>query len=136
MKSYALIFLSLLLLALEVGATNPLGAASKLSLARKGRLVANSATADSGKDGFQAFISVDDSLTVSSLRRLGIKVNAVFDGFVIADIPAAKLPELGVLPGVRHVSLARQLQLCNDTARVLSNVNPIRSMLPMGVSFR
>ena len=79
MKSYALIFLSLLLLALEVGATNPLGAASKLSLARKGRLAANCATANSGKDGFQAFISVDDSLTVSSLRRLGIKVNAVFD---------------------------------------------------------
>ncbi len=127
MKSYALIFLSLLLLALEVGATNPLGAASKLSLARKGRFAANSATVDSGKDGFQAFISVDDSLTVSLLRRLGIKVNAVFDGFVIADIPAAKLPELGALPGVRHVSLARQLQLCNDTARVLSNVNPLHA---------
>ena len=112
---------------MELGATNRLSAASKLSLARQGRLVADCATADRGKDSFQAFISVDDSLTVNSLRRSGIKVNAVFNGFVIADIPAAKLPELNGLTGVRHISLARQLQLCNDTARLLANINPLHA---------
>ena len=46
--------------AMEMGATHPLSAASKLALARRERIANRRAPADTGKDFFQSFISFDD----------------------------------------------------------------------------
>ena len=115
----------MLLLAMEMGANNPLSAASKLSLSRHERLSGRCAPSD-GKDRiFRAFISVDDSQAISRLRHLGVKVNAVLDGFIVAEVPSHSLHELTEQCGVRHISLAQPLQLCNDSARFMSNVNSL-----------
>lgn len=127
MKRFTLIFLSLVLFAAEIEATNTLTAASKLSLARRERLAGRYVPIDGGKDVFQAFISFDDTTSVGAMRRLGVRVSAVLDGFVVAEIPVESLSDIVALPGVRHISLAHSLQLCNDTARLLSNVNPIHA---------
>ena len=111
--------------AMEMGATHPLSAASKLALARRERIANRRAPADSGKEFFQTFISFDDSVTLFSLRQLGVKVNAVLDGFVVAEVPVEVLPVVMDYPGVKHIALAHSLQLCNDTARYMSNVNPL-----------
>lgn len=110
---------------MEMGATNPLSAASKLSLARYERLSRRCLLPDNETKSFQAFISFDDTATVASLRHLGVKVSAVLDGFLIVEIPAEALLDVVEHQGIRHISLAQTLQLCNDSARFLSNVNPI-----------
>ena len=76
-------------------------------------------------DGYQAFIAVEDASTVTTLRQLGVKVSAVHDGFIVAEIPPQALSDLMHLPDVCHISVAQPLQLCNDTARLLSHVNPL-----------
>ena len=76
---------------------------------------------------FQAFISVDDDITVDQLKRLGVKVNAAMDGFVVASIPADALSAISSLTGVSHISQARHLQLCNDSARYFANVDRLHT---------
>lgn len=120
MKNCVLVIVSLLLLVLDAGAVNPLDAASRVALARRHSIITTSQP-----QFFRAFVSVDDVAVVSELRRQGVKVSASLDGFVIADIPAEALSEVAALAGVRKISLARHLKLCNDTARYLVNVNPL-----------
>ena len=61
---------------------------------------------------------------IDKLRGLGVGVNAAFDGFVTAQIPADKLEGVIASSGVLQVSLAQPLYWCNDSALWLSNVAP------------
>lgn len=74
---------------------------------------------------FRAFISVDDEGAVKALRQMGISINASLEGFVIATIPADALMAVGSVAGVRQVALACPLHLCNDSARIYSDVMPL-----------
>ena len=124
MRNCALILLSLLLCAVDIWAVTPrLSAASRVALARQSSRAGRCAPVAGYGEHYQAFISVSDDSAIAELRQQGVKVNAVFDGFVAVDIPAEALTAVTTLDGVRHVSLARHLQLCNDTARYLSNVD-------------
>ena len=80
---------------------------------------------------FEAFIAIDDAAVIEALRKTGVKVSATFDGFVTAVIPASALEKVGTLPGVRHVALARNLHLCNDTARARTGVEALHGGIGM-----
>ena len=124
MRNCALILLLMLLCALSVWAASPrLSVTSRAALAHQVSRAGRLAPASGSRDSYQAFVSVDDSLVIGSLRRNGVKVNALFDGFAVVTIPADALMDVATLSGVRQVSLARQLHLCNDSARYLSNVD-------------
>ena len=127
MRVRALIFLTLVLLALESGAADKLDAASRVSLARHA-VVPGKMARTLDQQFYQAFISVDDENTVNALRRHGASVSAVMDGFVIATVPAHALDAIASIRGISHISLARTLHLCNDTARLLAHVNPLQDV--------
>lgn len=121
-----LAFLTLLLLAIDMEAVNPLSAASKLALARNAVRAGQAAPRGDLQD-YRAFIQVDGIEAVNALRRHGVQVNAVLDGYVVATIPAGALPSVVMLAGVRHISIGQPLQLCNDTARFLSRVDAVHA---------
>ena len=73
---------------------------------------------------YQAFISLSDLSRVDDLRALGVSVDAVFDGFVTARIPADRIEEIMAADGVDLVSLSQPLHWCNDSALSFSNVIP------------
>lgn len=124
MRKITLIFLSLLLSVIDVGAVSSLDAASRVYLARRSHAAALCAPR-AGGEPLQAFISVDDDSTITALKQRGVKVHAAFDGFLIASIPDRLIPDIAALNGVRSISLARQLYLCNDSARLFSRVGPL-----------
>lgn len=128
MRNCALILLSLLLCALDVWAVTPrLSAASKVALAPRSARTGQCVPAAGNSEHFQAFISVSDAAAIDKLRQQGVKINVVFDGFVAVDIPTEALDAVTRLDGVRQVSLARHLHLCNDTARYLSHVDALHT---------
>ena len=123
MKKAALIVSCLLMFAATLWATDTLSAWSKLSLARcSGRAgLRDAAPADS----YQAFISVSDASAVDSLSRMGVRVLGVFEDFITAVMPAGLLQDITSMDAVRHVALAQNLHLCNDSSRFYSNVLPV-----------
>ena len=108
----------------EAWATGQLTASSKLLLKYGSRSDTRSANLHTSI-AYQAFITVDNQNCIDSLRQSGIQVNAVFGDIVTVTIPEHAVGKLSHLTGVRHVSLARPLSLCNDTARISSNVDPV-----------
>ena len=105
-------------------ASAPLSVASRLFLSH--RPVTLLRTADLSTH--QAFIAFDDKSCLENLQRLGVEVDAVFDGFVTARVPAVRLPLLTSAAGVTGVSLAQPLHLCNDSSRYFSNVAPAHAL--------
>lgn len=115
--------LSLMGMAL-VWASTPLTATSKLRLHRHDAVAGKHAPQSSG-EMFQAFIRVDGEEDLSALRTAGVKVNARFDNFVTAQIPASALTEVMSMTCVREISFARPLSLHNDSARSLSCIDRV-----------
>lgn len=74
----------------------------------------------------QAFISVAGNDDIQALQQMGVIVQTVFDGFVTASIPASSIDAVCALNGVKRVSLARRLHLCNDSARLCSFVDQVQ----------
>lgn len=113
-----------MLLALHVAGQSMWSASSRLSLAsrpleaRQG----SKAAGGSARGAYRAFVAVDNEQAVASLRERGVKVAARFDGFVLVSIPVDVLPSVAAVSGVRHIALASDVQLCNDSARYYSNV--------------
>ena len=78
-------------------------------------------------ESFQAFIAVDNAAAVDALRQCGVKVSATFNGYVTAELPVAAIDKVASVPGVTHISLARSLHLCNDSARNWTNIDPLHN---------
>ena len=121
---------ALILLAFLVGCVLDMGAAvarltavSRVAMAQRAAQQDCSGSSSVDKGYFQAFVSVDDSVTIQELRQQGVKVGAVFNSFVVASIPSDAITKVATLNGVRQVSLAHHLHLCNDSARYFSNVD-------------
>lgn len=74
---------------------------------------------------FQAFIAVSGEQDVKELRRCGVMVDGVFDGFVTARIPADVMHSSMMPQGVTHIALAHPLTLHNDSARFLTAVDQV-----------
>lgn len=118
-----LTMLGLAVMAMTALASAPLSVASRLILSHR---PASLRTTDFSTH--QAFIALNEDCCLDDLRRLGVKVDAVFDDFVTARIPADCLPVLTETAGVACVSLAQPLHLCNDSSRYFSNVVPAHAL--------
>lgn len=68
-----------------------------------------------GQSMVEAFIGIRGTDVISTLKRNGVQVNCVFDGFVTALIPVEKLATVGQLRGVTDVEISKRVQLCTDT---------------------
>lgn len=107
-------------------ANNPLSAASKLAIAQR-QLAAGIRTPSRDSNCYLAFIRIQDDTVLERLRQSGIVVNGQFEGFITAQVPIHAMNELVEMDGVSHISLARHLNLCNDSARYFSRVNRLHS---------
>lgn len=121
-----LVVLSFMLLTIDALAVNPLSAASKVALLHRHGAVGRCVPVNE-KNNYQAFISIDGAEAIDALRQEGVNVNVVFDGFVLATVPAGSLSAVSKASGVRHISLGRRLQLCNDSARSFALVSPLHT---------
>lgn len=123
MKRVSLTVTCLILFASTLWAIEAFNARSKLMLAHRDGCAGtlNSRSADS----YKAFITVQSTHVIDALCNMGVKVLGVFDGFVMAEIPVNRVQRVASIGGVRQVSLAQPLRLCNDSARYLSNVFPL-----------
>ena len=115
---------ALAVMAMTALASAPLSVASRLLLTHR----PPSLLRTSDFSAHQAFIALNDSACLDSLRCLGVEVDAVFDGFATARIPADCLPLVTEAAGVTYVSLAQPLHLCNDSSRYYSNVAPAHAL--------
>lgn len=113
-----------LMMGAQTWASSPWTAATRLVMVQKAKQCARSPHRSTTE--FQAFIAIEDPAVLRSLERHGVKVNSVMNGFVTATIPADALGLLASVPSLKSISLARRLHLCNDSARLLSNVNPVQ----------
>ena len=75
---------------------------------------------------YQAFITVRDTSDIDALRHQGVMINSRFDGFVSAQVPRQLLGSSTSDWGKgQYVSLARRMQLHNDSARCLTAVDAV-----------
>lgn len=125
MKRLSLISLCLLCSVALALALDVLDAQSKLLLSRQRHSAAMSRSVKQTDSFYQGFIHVEDLSSLDSLRRLGVKVEGVFDGFVTASFPVDVLSRVAVVNGISGISLARPVQLCNDKAREFSRVDEV-----------
>ena len=132
MKRVSLTVTCLILFASTLWAIEAFNARSKLMLAHRDGCAGtlNSRSADS----YKAFITVQSTHVIDALCNMGVKVLGVFDGFVMAEIPVNRVQRVASIGGVRQVSLAQPLRLCNDSARYLSNVFPVHQSGDLPVS--
>ena len=113
----------LLLACASAQASSNLSAASKVLLKQYHATAAHKAPCDNSL--CQAFIAISDVDVIDSLRSSGVTISSVFDGFVTAQIPLRSMRQISGIHGVKHISLGRQLTLCNDSARFYSNVDQV-----------
>lgn len=83
-----------------------------------------------------AVVTLEKNADVAPIERLGVKVHCRVDDILTATIPVEVLGDLCQLRSVKMVSVGDELQLCNDKARIHSNVNPVHAGvgLPVGYS--
>ena len=101
----------------------------------------------------QAFITVDNIITLTRLNDMGAKVNSCFGNTATVTIPLSIVGDIAQINGVKRIEMARHLTLCNDKARELShfpsrtygqgsNLHPINTgngvvvgMIDVGIDF-
>ena len=127
MKRIVLIVVHLLLVCVYGTASSNLSAFSKVLLSKQRSSDVRNASKHTSK--YQAFISITDNNAIDSLRSVGVIVNAVFDGFVTAQIPEYSLKQVASMACVKQVSLGQHIYLCNDSARYYSNVNSVHDAI-------
>ena len=114
-----LVLLGVTLISMASWATHSLSVASRLLLRHSQDKVCRVTN-----QHYQAFIELNDMDAIERLRSCGVHVDAVFDGFVTARIPANRIEDIVSADGVNLVSLAQPVHWCNDSAVLLSNVAP------------
>lgn len=76
-----------------------------------------------GVEMVDAFIDIQGSHVISSLKSAGVKVNCEFDGFVTAQIPMSQLERVHLIPGVTNVEISRMVELCSDSTMKSTHVD-------------
>lgn len=72
-----------------------------------------------------AFIGIEDDEVIEELTSMGVSVEAVFDGFVTAQIPVDLLDSVSRLPKVTDVEPSRKVQLCTDTTLSVTHAGQV-----------
>lgn len=81
-----------------------------------------------GDNYYEAFISIENNSTlINRLESSGVQVNAQYEGFLVARInQTVSVSTLAAIDGVKHVTLARNLVTCSDSARYYSRVDAVQ----------
>lgn len=113
--TYFILLLSATLIA-HAGSTS---AATRLLLCGNSAHRAQSAT----DQWIQVFLEADEA-GMQRLRAAGAKIGVRVGGIATASIPLMKLNEMTGLAGVHSIAVAQPMQLCNDSALLMSNALP------------
>ena len=127
MKKHVTILVLMLVLGAWAWADCPLSAVSRYLLHRQHVTGFHAAAPVSSALTHQAFIAVEDDAVIDSLRAIGVEINAVFNGFVTARIPAAALSDVTRMKGVSQIALGTHVHVCNDSARYYTHADAIHS---------
>lgn len=77
-------------------------------------------------DYYDAFISVNDDVSLTQLRNAGLTITSRFDGIITAQVPSTYQPyDLKEFSGVLHASKAIPIYTYCDSARYYSRVDPV-----------
>ena len=89
-----------------------------------------------GVEMVDAFIDIESTDVIGTLRAHGILVNCEFGDFVTAQIPVGILTEVHHIPGVKDVEISRLVELCTDTTLSVTHagqvINGTDYKLPQG----
>ena len=81
---------------------------------------------DTGNGYYDAFISVNDDVSLTQLRNAGLVITARYDGIITAEVPTTYQPyDLKSFDGVLHVSKAIPIYTYCDSVRYFSRVDPV-----------
>lgn len=117
----------LLITAVGVVAAQVLTARSRLALSQGSA----SRVQSSGHGMVQAMVTVSDNDAIDNLLAAGAIVNTVTGNIVTVQIPDNAVGSVAAASGVKCVSLAQRLTLTNDSARILSAVDPVHEGLTL-----
>ena len=78
-----------------------------------------------GKKVVDAFIAIDNIEVIDRLAAMGVGVEAVFDGFVTAQVPVDLMGEISQLRGVTDVEPSRKVQFCTDTTLSVTHAGQV-----------
>ena len=78
-----------------------------------------------GVEMVDAFIDIESTDVIGTLRAHGILVNCEFGDFVTAQIPVGILTEVHHIPGVKDVEISRLVELCTDTTLSVTHAGQV-----------
>ena len=120
MKRHFLFCLIALLVAVTLSA-GVFPARTSIELAKHRHIQRKAMTVQSHDPIVQAFVTVDDPVTLSQLNASGITVNTCFGNTATITLSLGRMGDLAAVKGVRRIELSRPLTLCNNMARELSH---------------
>ena len=82
-----------------------------------------------------AFVEADADLTLTQLQSMGVEVNARFGSMLTVHVPVELLPQLAGMKGIRRISMAQPMTLCNDSARYLCRVDAVHEGLSLPMAY-
>lgn len=126
MKLKAIIIVILCIVqTIAVDAQSVLSARTRLDLARLTHRLASPQ-----HHAIDAFVELSPDCDVQQLQALGIQVQSQFGSIATVRLPLNALPGLEQVHGLKRVSLAQPMTLCNDSARYLSRVDDLHLTTP------
>jgi subtilisin family serine protease len=131
MKKWLLILLCVLCID-GMQAQNVLSARSRLQLNSKNGIKKMQGAMPLTVD---AFVEADAGLTTAQLQEMGVEVNSRVGSILTVRMPMDALPGLARKRGVRRISLAQPMTLCNDSARYLCRVDATHEGLSLPRSY-
>ncbi len=78
-----------------------------------------------GREMVDAFVGIDHEDVIPALKRAGVMVNCVFDGFITAQVPVDRLEAISRLPGVNDVEISVLLRQSTDSTMSVTHVNQV-----------
>lgn len=78
-----------------------------------------------GMEVVDAFIAIESEAAIDRLKAEGVRVECVFDGFVMAKIPLERMQAITALPGVLDVSVSKMMDFCTDSTMSVTHVDDV-----------
>lgn len=98
--------------------TNPDLAGSYKSLYCAPRMI-------NGIEMVDAFIDIDNSAAINTLKKQGVIINCEFDGFVTAQVPVSYLSQITQVPGVKGIEISKTVELCTDSTLSVTHAGQV-----------
>ena len=92
--------------------------------------------AQEADDYYDAFIAVNDDVSLTELRDAGLVITARYDGIITARVPNDMRPSaIRAFNGVEYATPAIQLVTYSDSARYYSRVDPVHEGIGLDMPY-